>query len=59
MLPDCLAVRLSGTLAEAEAVVCAVEQATGLKAACEGLRPDIELPGVLRWVRRRVQTVHV
>ena len=58
LLPDCLAARLSGTLAEVEAVVRAAEQAAGLEAACEGLRLDIELPGALRWVRRRVQAVH-
>jgi hypothetical protein len=44
-------------LAEVEAVVRAVEQAPSLEAACRNLRPDIELPGVLRWARRRVQAV--
>jgi hypothetical protein len=58
LLPDCLAARLSGTLAEVEAVVRAAEQAAGLEAACQGLRLDIELPGALRWIRRRVQGVH-
>ena len=58
LLPDCLAARLSGTLSEVEAVVRAVEQAPSLEAACQELRPDIELPGVLRWARRRVQAVH-
>ena len=58
LLPDCLAARLSGTLAEVEAVVAPVEQAPSLEAACRDLRRDIELPGVLRWVRRRVQAVH-
>jgi len=58
LLPDCLAARLSGTLAEVEAVVRVAEQAAGLEAACQGLRLDIELPGALRWVRRRVQGVH-
>lgn len=58
LLPDCLAACLPGTLAEVEAVVGAVEQAKSLEAACAQLRPDIELPGVLRWVRRRVQAVH-
>ncbi len=58
LLPDCLAARLSGTLAEVEAVVRDVEQAASMAAACEGLRPDIELPGVLRWVGRRVHAVH-
>jgi hypothetical protein len=58
LLPDCLAARLPGTLAELEAVVGAVEQARSLEAACADLRLEIELPGVLRWVRRRVQSVH-
>jgi len=57
LLPDCLAARLPGTLAEVEAVVGAVEQAHGLEAACRDLRLEIELPGVLRWARRRVQAV--
>ena len=43
---------------EVEAVVRAVEQAPSLEAACRNLGPAIELPGVLRWARRRVQTVH-
>ena len=58
LLPDCLSARLSGTLSELEAVVRHVEQSASLEAACAGLRPDIELPGVLRWARRRVQRVH-
>jgi hypothetical protein len=57
LLPDCLAARLKGTLAEVEAVVRAAEQAPSLEAACRDLRPAIELPGVLRWARRRVQAV--
>ena len=58
LLPDCLAARLPGTLAEVEAVVSTVEQAKSLEAACALLRPDIELPGILRWVRRRVRAIH-
>ncbi|WP_300988896.1 hypothetical protein [Thiocapsa sp.] len=58
LLPDCLAARLSGTLAEVEAVVSAAEQAPSLEALCKQHRLDIELPGALRWVRRRVQDVH-
>jgi hypothetical protein len=58
LLPDCLAAHLRGTLAEVEAVVGAVEQAKSLEAACAKLRLDIGLPGVLRWVRRRVQAIH-
>ena len=55
LLPDCLASRLSSTLAEVEAVVCAVEQRGSSIAAVAGeLRPDIEVQGAVRWVRRRV-----
>lgn len=39
-------------------MVGAVEQASGLEVACADLRLDIELPGVLRWARRRVRAVH-
>lgn len=58
LLPDCLAARLSGTLSEVEALVRAGEQASSLEALCNTERLDIELPGALRWVRRRVQGVH-
>jgi hypothetical protein len=58
LLPDCLAARLTGTLAEVEAVVREVEQAASREVACESLRLDIELPGALRWVARRVLSVH-
>ncbi len=58
LLPDCLAARLSGSLREVEAVVVEVEQAKSLEAAADPLRPDIELPGAIRWTRRRVQRVH-
>lgn len=58
LLPDCLAARLPGTLNELEEVVAAVEQAPSLEAAASALRLDIELPGALRWLRRRVEVVH-
>jgi hypothetical protein len=58
LLPDFLCSRLTGTLAEVEAVVVAVEAAPSLEAASETVRPDIELPGALRWMRRRVRLVH-
>jgi hypothetical protein len=58
LLPDSLAARLPGTLAEVEAVVGAAEQASSLEVACADLRLDIELPGVLRWVRRRFVAIH-
>jgi hypothetical protein len=59
LLPDCLASRLSGTLAEVERVVDVVEQASSLEAAADGLRPDIELPGAVRWSRRRVKSSYL
>ena len=58
LLPDCLAARFSGSLREIETVVATVEQAKSLEAAADSLRPDIELPGAMRWTRRRVQRVH-
>jgi len=57
LLPDCLAARLVGSLDEVEQVVVRVESSTSVEAAASGLRPDIELPGAVRWVRRRVMGV--
>lgn len=56
-LPDCLASRLSGSLSEIEAVILQVEQANSINTAAEQLRPDIELPGVLRWIRCRIKGI--
>ncbi len=58
LLPDFLCARLTGTLAEVEAVVALSDAAPTQEAASEVLRPDIELPGALRWLRRRSQLVH-
>jgi len=63
LLADCLAARLPGTLDDLEAVVVAAEGATSQEeAANEVRRPEdddaIELPGALRWLRRRVALVH-
>ena len=63
LLPDCLAARLPGTLDDLEAVVVAAEEARSLEAAANELRrPEddgaVELPGAMRWVRRRVRLVH-
>jgi hypothetical protein len=58
LLPDCLAARLPGTLEEVERVVAVAEQAKSLEAAADALRPDIDLPGAIRWVRRRVKAIH-
>ncbi len=51
-LPDCMSARLMGSLDQVEDVCLAVE-AKGAEAAAADLRPEIELPGVLRWLRRR------
>lgn len=61
LLPDFLCSRLTGTLAEVEAVVAAAEVAPTQEAASEALRADVELPGALRWLRRlrrRTRLVH-
>lgn len=58
LLPDHLAARFPGTLAEIEHVVSTVEQARSLEEAADQLRrDDITLPSALRWVRRRVEPV--
>jgi hypothetical protein len=58
LLPDCLAARWSGTLAEVEAAVEGVEQTSSLEAAANAQRLEIDLPGALRWLRRRVTVIH-
>lgn len=54
MLPDCLCSRLSGTLIEVETVISQIEAASSQEAAANRMRLDISLPGVLRWMRRRL-----
>ena len=58
LLADCFAARLPGTLAEVEATVDEVERSATLEAAVDRLRVDIELPGALRWTRRRRQAIY-
>ncbi|WP_242396296.1 hypothetical protein [Anaeromyxobacter oryzisoli] len=58
LLPDFMCSRLTGTLAEVEAVVAAADAAPTREVASEVLRPDVELPGALRWLRRRTRLVH-
>ena len=59
LLPDSLAARLPGTLDALETVVAQAERSQSLTAAANELRRDaIDLPGAIRWVRRRVQLVH-
>jgi hypothetical protein len=58
LLPDHLAARFPGTLAEIEQVAATAETASSLEACAHELRPDpIGLPGALRWVRRRLTVV--
>ena len=57
LLPDCLSARLTGSLDEAEQVVVKAEESKSLEQAAAALRPDLELPGAVRWVRRRTQGV--
>jgi len=59
LLPDCLAARLSSTLAEVEAVVEQYEQVGSRAALADTLRLDIALPGALRWIDRRVRPVMI
>ena len=59
LLADCLSSHLPGTLDDLEAVAVAAEGAASLEAAANDVRRDaIELPGAVRWVRRRVRLVH-
>ncbi len=55
LLPDFLASHLPGPLVEIEAVAAAVEAGPTVEAVASELRPDIELPGAVRWVRRRLR----
>jgi len=60
LLPDCLASRLSSTLAAVEQVaeaVAAVDESR--ETVAELLRPDIGRQGAMRWVHRRVVAVRV
>lgn len=51
-LPDCMAARLTGSLDQVEEAVVAAES-LGVEASAQELRPEVELPGVMRWLRRR------
>lgn len=59
LIPDCLSSRLSGSLSDVEAVVDQVEKSPSQNAAADKIRLDIELPGTLRWLRRRLFLVKV
>jgi hypothetical protein len=51
-LPDCMAARVVGSLDDVEQVVL-VAESKGIEAAAQDLRTAIDLPGAMRWLRRR------
>lgn len=58
LLPDCMSARMGGSLDEAERVV-SLSEAISVEKAAMALRVDeVELPGALRWLRRRRLGVH-
>ena len=57
LLPDCLAARLPGTLAELEDAVAAVERSPSVAAAAALRAGRSEPPGAMRWLRRRIRLV--
>ena len=60
LLPDCLAARLSSTLAEVEQAAATMASGAGTQAELASkLRPEIGVQGALRWARRRVVAVSV
>ena len=59
LLPDCLSARLPGTLIDVELVLNKVQESLSQEDAADKIRKDIELPGALRWIRRRIFLVKV
>lgn len=59
MLPDCLSSRLPGTLIDVETVINQIERSPSQEAAANNIRLDINLPGALRWMRRRLFLVRL
>ena len=55
-LPDCMAARVAGSLDEVEQVALLAES-KGVEAAAQDLRTGIDLPGAMRWIRRRRNAV--
>jgi len=58
VLPDCMAARVVGSLDEVEQVALAAES-RGIEAAAQDLRTEIDLPGAMRWIRRRRDAVRI
>lgn len=59
LIPDCLSSRISGSLLDVETIIDQVEKSPSQNAAADKLCLDIELPGALRWIRRRLFLVKV
>jgi hypothetical protein len=58
LLPDFLAARLPGLLADVEKAVSTVASAKSIEAAADALRGvEVTLPSAVRWLRRRVHAV--
>ena len=58
LLPDCLAARLPGTLAELEDAVATAERSASVAEAARTLRFGRSEPaGAMRWLRRRLRLV--
>ena len=55
-LPDCMAARVVGSLDEVEQAAVAAES-KGVEGAAQDLRTEIDLPGAMRWIRRRRDAV--
>ena len=58
LLPDCMCARMGGSLDETERVVALSDTIGVEKAAMELRVGEVELPGALRWLRRRRLGVH-
>ncbi|WP_287306849.1 hypothetical protein [Mesorhizobium sp.] len=58
LLPDFLAVRFPGLLATIEHAVAVTASTRSMEVAADILRgPEVDLPGAMRWLRRRVVAV--
>ena len=58
LLPDFLAVGLSGLLAAVDDSITVAASAKSMEAAADALRgPDVTLPSAVRWLRRRIRAV--
>lgn len=59
LMPDCLASRVSSTLADIEAAVIAIDGGPSREVVAERLRREVGTQGAVRWLRRRAAWVAV